>query len=91
MFFFREVTSALKERLLRHFISLPKFDQLQKPLDGFAARGYPMCAGALDGSHISIIAPRDDQVSLKPKRMAFHCGTGFTVFYVLVRGITDMK
>ncbi|XP_036392705.1 protein ANTAGONIST OF LIKE HETEROCHROMATIN PROTEIN 1-like [Megalops cyprinoides] len=59
----REVTSALKDNLLKRFICLPKGEQLQKTLDGFAERGYPMCAGAIDGSHISVIAPRDDPAS----------------------------
>nr|XP_054594734.1 uncharacterized protein LOC129162260 [Nothobranchius furzeri] len=61
--FLREVTSALKDRLLERFISLPKLDQLQVTMDGFAARGYPMCGGAIDGSHIPIIAPKDDPAS----------------------------
>uniref|UniRef100_A0A1A8KU29 DDE Tnp4 domain-containing protein n=1 Tax=Nothobranchius kuhntae TaxID=321403 RepID=A0A1A8KU29_NOTKU len=61
--FLREVTSALNDCLLERFISLPKLDQLQLTLDGFAARGYPMCGGAIDGSHIPFIAPRDDPAS----------------------------
>ena len=29
-------------------------------MDGFAERGYPICAGAIDGMHIPIIAPHED-------------------------------
>ncbi|KAK7147951.1 hypothetical protein R3I94_010468 [Phoxinus phoxinus] len=55
-----EVTATLKRKLLKRFISLPKGEALQKALNGFAERGYPLCAGAIDGSHIPIIAPQED-------------------------------
>lgn len=59
----REVTAVIKNNLAARFISMPKGDALQKTVDGFAARGYPMCAGAIDGTHIPIIAPREDPKS----------------------------
>ncbi|XP_069792413.1 uncharacterized protein [Narcine bancroftii] len=56
----QEVTAALRKFLGKHFISLPSGTRLQKTIDGFAQRGYPMCADAIDGSHIPIITPSVD-------------------------------
>ncbi len=55
-----EVTATLKRKLFKRFISLPRGEALQNTIDGFAERGYPSCAGAIDGSHIPIIAPQED-------------------------------
>ncbi|XP_026088488.1 protein ALP1-like [Carassius auratus] len=40
---------------------MPQGQRLQKTIDGFVARGYKMCAGAIDGCHIPIIKPHEDQ------------------------------
>ncbi|XP_067292726.1 putative nuclease HARBI1 [Pseudorasbora parva] len=55
-----EVTATLKRKLFKRFISLPRGEALQNTINGFAQRGYPLCAGAIDGSHIPIIAPQED-------------------------------
>lgn len=34
-------------------------------LNGFAERGYPLCVGAIDSSHIPIIAPQEDAAACK--------------------------
>ncbi|XP_063818102.1 uncharacterized protein LOC135056626 [Pseudophryne corroboree] len=56
----REVTQALLETLYNRFISLPKGYRLDDTIKGFLRRKYPQCAGAIDGNHIPIIAPRDN-------------------------------
>lgn len=33
----------------------------QETMNGFAERGYPICAGAIDGTHIPIITPSEDE------------------------------
>ncbi|XP_069744205.1 uncharacterized protein [Narcine bancroftii] len=53
----QKVTAALRKFLDKRFISLPSGTRPQETIDGFAQRGYPMCAGAIDGSHILIIDP----------------------------------
>lgn len=58
----RQVTNALKT-LCERFICLPKGERLQKTIDGFFARGYKMCAGAIDGCHIPILKPHVDQAA----------------------------
>ncbi|XP_059374201.1 uncharacterized protein LOC132111046 [Carassius carassius] len=55
-----EVTATLKRKLFKRFISLPRVEALQNTINGFAERVYPLCAGAIDGSHIPIIAPQED-------------------------------
>lgn len=56
----RQVTSALIECLHKQFIRLPEGESLQDTVRGFAGRGYPMCAGAIDATHIPIITPREN-------------------------------
>lgn len=56
----RQVTRALKRSLLKRFISLPCGPRLQETIDGFYERGYPMCSGAIDGTHVPITAPQGD-------------------------------
>lgn len=55
-----EVTQALVDTLYQRFICLPKGQRLDETIDGFKRRGYPQCAGAIDGTHIPIIAPHDN-------------------------------
>ncbi|XP_063817743.1 uncharacterized protein LOC135056457 [Pseudophryne corroboree] len=55
-----EVTRALVDNLYHRFISLPHGQRLDKTILGFVESGYPQCAGAIDGTHIPIIAPHDN-------------------------------
>ncbi|KAK3573530.1 hypothetical protein QTP86_026997 [Hemibagrus guttatus] len=56
----RQVTSALNTVILKQFITLPEGEILQNTLRGFAGRGYPMCAGAINVTHIPISSPREN-------------------------------
>jgi hypothetical protein len=56
----REVYDVLGKELLPHFISFPRGRRLEQVMTGFhLAGGLPMCAGAIDGSHIAIVPPAD--------------------------------
>lgn len=52
-----QVTTVLKRALLKRFVVLPIGSRLQETMDGFAERGYPMCA------YIPIIAPNDNSAA----------------------------
>ena len=53
-----EVCRAVVEKLASTYIKLPKDDSIQTVIDGFLHRWqFPQCAGAIDGSHIPILAP----------------------------------
>uniref|UniRef100_A0A8C3PC42 Putative nuclease HARBI1 n=1 Tax=Chrysemys picta bellii TaxID=8478 RepID=A0A8C3PC42_CHRPI len=49
-----QVAKAIIELLLRKVVTL---GNVQVIVDGFAAMGFPNCGGAIDGTHIPILAP----------------------------------
>ncbi|XP_063775474.1 putative nuclease HARBI1 [Pseudophryne corroboree] len=55
-----QVTKAILDTLYKRFICLPQGQSLDDTIKGFVQHGYPQCAGAIDGTHIPIIAPRDN-------------------------------
>ena len=58
----KEVSCAIRKGFPRA-IAFPKGDDLLKVLQGYEKRwGFPMCAGAIDGTHIPILAPADCHV-----------------------------
>ena len=53
-----EVCAAIVSQMMHRFIRLPTGDKLEEIVAGFRDRwGFPQCAGAVDGTHIPIIAP----------------------------------
>ena len=53
-----QVCQAIVEKLAPRYIKLPNDDSIQTIVDGFLHRWqFPQCAGAIDGSHIPILAP----------------------------------
>jgi hypothetical protein len=56
----KEVCEAIVEVLLPRFIKWPTDQDLKNVVTGFNTRwGFPQCAGALDGTHIKIMAPSE--------------------------------
>ncbi|XP_065446578.1 uncharacterized protein LOC135982662 [Chrysemys picta bellii] len=49
-----QVAKAITELLLRKVVTL---GNVQVIVDGFTAMGFPNCGGAIDGTHIPILAP----------------------------------
>ena len=55
-----EVCTAIVTKLMHRFIRLPTGAKLDEVVAGFRNRwGFPQCAGAVDGTHIPIIAPTE--------------------------------
>lgn len=55
-----EVASGLKSLVCQH-ISIPTGERLNEMTCGFEERsGFPQCSGAIDGTHIPILSPRDN-------------------------------
>ena len=57
----REVCSVIVEKLAAKFIAVPCGNELKAVVEAFSNKwGFPQCVGAIDGSHIPIIAPKDN-------------------------------
>ena len=55
----RDVSKAITSKL-SHVVSFPHGDELVQIINDYEQRwGFPMCAGAIDGTHIPIIAPSE--------------------------------
>ena len=56
----KEVVTCIVRVLMPKHIKWPRGDKLQEVIDVFEHKwGYPQCAGAIDGSHIPILAPQN--------------------------------
>ena len=52
----------MTENVFDKYVKLPADDDLQHVINGFDYTwGFPNCAGAVDGTHIQIIAPESAQ------------------------------
>ena len=57
----KEVSSVIVQKLQSRFITIPQGDELDEVMRIYNDRWqFPMCAGAIDGTHIPIIAPLVD-------------------------------
>ncbi|XP_071963821.1 putative nuclease HARBI1 [Antedon mediterranea] len=57
---YHEVCEAIEAVLMPKFINFPTGQQLKKNMEKFKIKGgFPQVVGAIDGTHIAIIAPRD--------------------------------
>ena len=58
-----EFTEILVELFFKSLIKFPTSDQeIKRVTDGFLEKyGYPMCLGSIDGTHICIEPPRDEE------------------------------
>ena len=47
----------------KKFIYIPANDELESVLESYKEKwGFPMCAGAIDGTHMPNIAPEENQI-----------------------------
>ena len=56
-----DLSTAIVEMVATGFITIPSGNDLKAVVDGFSSKwGFPQCVKAIDGSHISIIAPKEN-------------------------------
>ncbi|XP_072039863.1 uncharacterized protein [Amphiura filiformis] len=76
-----EVCAAIMLTIYQDYIRWPSGDRLKTVLRGFEIhRGYPQCAGAIDGTHIQISAPLDQHND-------YHNRKGFTS--IILQAVCD--
>ena len=55
-----EISKILSEHI-DDFVKLPQNEELDRVVNGYSIKwGFPNCAGAIDGTHIPIISPKDN-------------------------------
>jgi len=68
----RQVSEAILKKLKPKYISFPKGDELVQVIAHYKERwGFPMCAGAIDGTHIAIATPPHNHVAYV-NRKSYH-------------------
>ena len=56
----KDVCAAIVRILLPKYIAIPMGEALKDVVEGFKNKwGFPQCAGAVDGTHIPIVSPRE--------------------------------
>ncbi|XP_038157305.1 protein ANTAGONIST OF LIKE HETEROCHROMATIN PROTEIN 1-like [Cyprinodon tularosa] len=74
---------AVCDILMPEYIKLPQGEDLQEVIEGFKHRwGFPQCGGAIDGSHIQIIAPEENHTDYF-NRKGWHS--------VILQGVVDHR
>ena len=57
----KDVCEAVIKKMRSQFLFMPKGDDLKEVIDIYHSKwGFPMCAGATDGTHIPIVSPSDN-------------------------------
>ena len=55
-----ETCEVVTTKLLSRYVYIPQESRLREVVDGFEVRwGFPQVAGAIDGTHIPIVCPKD--------------------------------
>uniref|UniRef100_A0A673GDD1 DDE Tnp4 domain-containing protein n=1 Tax=Sinocyclocheilus rhinocerous TaxID=307959 RepID=A0A673GDD1_9TELE len=79
----REVVHAIVQVLMPKFIKVPQGNVLRDIVNGFRDKwGFPQCVGAIDGTHVPMIAPRKTKADFY-NRMGYYS--------VLLQAVVDHK
>ena len=58
-----EFCRVIVDTMSAKYITIPNHQQVSRIVDGFSTKwGFPQCIGAIDGTHIPIIAPKENHV-----------------------------
>lgn len=52
-----DFTRSIVDNLMPLYVRFPRGELFHAVIDGFRERGFPQCGGAIDGTHVPIIAP----------------------------------
>ena len=68
--------------MLARYIQVPSGTSLKEVMAGFEDLGFPHCAGAVDGTHIPVVLPREFQQTTIIGRggTPSSCKCGITLF-----------
>ena len=79
----KEVSTAIVQKLQSQFITIPKGNELDEIMRTYKDKWqFPMCAGAIDGTHIPIIAPLVDHADYV-NRKGYHS--------IVMQAVVDCK
>ena len=68
----KEVSKAIFGKIKKRFLCIPKGDDLMNVMNLYKERwGFPICAGAIDGTHIAIQAPAENHADYV-NRKSYH-------------------
>ena len=68
----RQVAEAIITKLKPKYLTIPKGDELLRIIGTYKEKwGFPMCAGAIDGTHIPIVTPQKDHAAYV-NRKSYH-------------------
>ena len=68
----KEVCQAIVKRLKSRYITIPKGDDLKQVMATYKEKwGFPMCAGAIDGTHVPIKVPSQNHTDYV-NRKSYH-------------------
>ena len=72
-----DVCTAMAENILDKYVKFPADDDLQHVIDSFNNTwGFPNCAGAVDGTHIPIIAAESAHGNHMNRKVVFNYPPG---------------
>ena len=55
-----ETCSVIATHLMPRFVKIPHGEALREIVSGFDCLGFPQTAGAIDGTHIPIVRPKEE-------------------------------
>ena len=78
-----ETCIVIATRLTKKYVRIPQGEMMRKNVDGFeTCWGFPQAAGAIDGSHISIIRPKESASDYYNRK-------GY--YLIVLQGLVDFK
>ena len=79
----KEVSQAIVKRLKSRYITIPKGDDLKQVIATYKGKwGFPMCAGAIDGTHVPIKIPSENHTDYVNRK---------SYYSIIMQGLVDSR